>query len=160
MAVVSKLQIVLEATTTEFDRGLKQASENLNAFAKKNEEIHNRLERFNRKHEQALSAMRGIGAASAAAMAAVGYGIKSSVNEAMKFESALAEVKKVVDFDSPDGFKNFKKELMDMTGYLPLTFEELSNIAAAAGQAGVPMQDLARHTGNCSKNVYSFWHKC
>ena len=156
MAVVSKLQIVLEATTTEFDRGLKQASENLNAFAKKNEEIHNRLERFNRKHEQALSAMRGIGAASAAAMAAVGYGIKSSVNEAMKFESALAEVKKVVDFDSPDGFKNFKKELMDMTGYLPLTFEELSNIAAAAGQAGVPMQDLARHTETAAKMSTAF----
>ena len=38
-----------------------------------------------------------------------------------------------------------------MTGYLPLTFEELSNIAAAAGQTGVPMQDLAGHTETAAK---------
>lgn len=36
MATVSKLQIVLEATTTAFDRGLKSAQQSLDGFAKKN----------------------------------------------------------------------------------------------------------------------------
>ena len=53
--------------------------------------------------------MRGIGAASAAAMAAVGYGIKSSVNEAMKFESALAEVKKSWTLIRPMALRTSKR---------------------------------------------------
>lgn len=156
MAVVSKLQIVLEATTTAFDRGLKQASENLNAFAKKNEEIHNRLERFNRKHEQALSTMRGIGAASAAAMAAVGYGIKSSVNEAIKFESALAEVKKVVDFDSPEGLVNMRRELENLSTQVPIAFDGLAKIAAAAGQSGIAADEIVKFTEAAAKMGTAF----
>lgn len=93
MSTVSKLQIVLEATTTAFDRGMKQASDNLNAFAKKNEEIHNRLDRFSRKYEKALGTFRAVGAASAAGLVAIGAGIKSTTDEAMKFESALQKLK-------------------------------------------------------------------
>lgn len=49
MSTVSKLQIVLEATTTAFDNGLKKATVSLQGFAKKTDEIHSKMDKFARK---------------------------------------------------------------------------------------------------------------
>lgn len=54
MATVSKLQIVLEATTTAFDRGLKSAQQSLDGFAKKTQDLHNRMDKFGRKHKETI----------------------------------------------------------------------------------------------------------
>ncbi|OOR83916.1 phage tail tape measure protein [Moraxella canis] len=156
MSTVSKLQIVLEATTTAFDRGMKQASDNLNAFAKKNEEIHNRLDRFSRKYEKALGTFRAVGAASAAGLVAIGAGIKSTTDEAMKFESALAEVKKVVDFDTPDGLVNMRRELENLSTQVPIAFDGLAKIAAAAGQSGIAADEIVKFTEAAAKMGTAF----
>ena len=50
MSTVSKLQIVLEATTTAFDNGLKKATVSLQGFAKKTDEIHSKMDKFARKN--------------------------------------------------------------------------------------------------------------
>ncbi len=65
MSTVSKLQIVLEATTTAFDRGLRKAQDGLNAFAKQTDKIHAKMESFQKRHQGAFDAMQAIGAASA-----------------------------------------------------------------------------------------------
>lgn len=50
MSVVSKLQIVLEATTTAFDRGLRLATYSLQGFARNTQQMHDRMDRFVRQN--------------------------------------------------------------------------------------------------------------
>lgn len=146
MSTVSKLQIVLEATTTAFDRGLRKAQDGLNAFAKQTDKIHAKMESFQKRHQGAFDAMQAIGAASAVGLVAIGAGIKATTDEAMKFESAMAEVKKVVNFESPDGIKQMRAELEELSTRVPIAFDGLAKIAAAAGQSGIATNEISRFT--------------
>lgn len=156
MSTVSKLQIVLEATTTAFDRGLRKAQDGLNAFAKQTDQIHAKMERFQKRHQDASGAMQAIGAASAVGLAALGAGIKVTTDEAMKFESAMAEVKKVVDFETPDGIKQMRRELEDLSTRVPIAFDGLAKIAAAAGQSGIAANEIVRFTESAAKMGTAF----
>lgn len=77
--------------------------------------------------------------------------IAGPVQEATAFESAMADVKKVVDFPTPQAFKDFQQDLMDLSTEVPLTVNGLAEIAAAAGQAGIAGQDLIRFTETAAK---------
>lgn len=58
------------------------------------------------------------------------------VKQAMQMEDAMAEIKKVVDFTSPDGLQKMQAALEKMSLSIPITAEGLAKITAAAGQAG------------------------
>lgn len=60
--------------------------------------------------------------------------------EAIKFESAMADVKKVVDFESPDGLKNLQKDILEMTRTIPMAKEELAQIAAQPPSRGCELK--------------------
>lgn len=76
--------------------------------------------------------------------------------EAIKFESAMADVKKVVDFESPDGLKNLQKDILEMTRTIPMAKEELAQIAASGGQLGVAEKDLKSFTETIAKMGVAF----
>lgn len=76
--------------------------------------------------------------------------------EAIKFESAMANVKKVVDFESPEGFKNLKKDILEMTRTIPMSKEELAGIAASGGQLGIAEKDLKSFTTTIAKMGVAF----
>lgn len=156
MSTVSKLQIVLEATTTAFDRGLRKAQDGLNAFAKQTDKIHAKMESFQKRHQGAFDAMQAIGAASAVGLVAIGAGIKATTDEAMKFESAMAEVKKVVNFESPDGIKQMRAELEELSTRVPIAFDGLAKIAAAAGQSGIAANEIVKFTEAAAKMGTAF----
>ncbi|OOS24228.1 phage tail tape measure protein [Moraxella pluranimalium] len=156
MSTVSKLQIVLEATTTAFDRGLRKAQDGLNAFAKQTDKIHAKMESFQKRHQGAFDAMQTIGAASAVGLVAIGAGIKATTAEAMKFESAMAEVKKVVNFESPDGIKQMRAELEELSTRVPIAFDGLAKIAAAAGQSGIAANEIVKFTEAAAKMGTAF----
>lgn len=84
--------------------------------------------------------------------AAVGYAlaraISAPVKATMEFESAMADVKKVVDFDTPAKFKQFSKDVTDMSERIPMASKELTQIVAAAGQSGIPKDEANRVHGN------------
>lgn len=72
--------------------------------------------------------------------------IGAPVRAAMEFESAMADVKKVVDFGSPEDVKAFERGLMDMTKRVPMAVNGLAAIAAAAGQSGIAKDDILAFT--------------
>ncbi|MFC3873815.1 phage tail tape measure protein [Neisseria musculi] len=76
--------------------------------------------------------------------------------EAVKFESAMADVKKVVDFESPEGLKNLQKDILQMTRTIPMAKEELAKIAASGGQLGVAEKDLKSFTATIAKMGVAF----
>ncbi|MGX2951457.1 phage tail tape measure protein, partial [Ursidibacter sp. B-7004-1] len=84
-------------------------------------------------------------------------GIVMNIAEpAIKFESAMADVKKVVDFKTPEGFKNLSKDILELTRTLPMTAEELAAITASGGQLGVAEEDLKDFTTTIAKMSVAF----
>lgn len=70
--------------------------------------------------------------------------VGAPVRAAMMFESAMADVKKVVDFDTPEQFKTMEKDIINLTKHIPMAAEELAQIVAAGGQAGIARNDLTK----------------
>lgn len=83
-------------------------------------------------------------------------GFLSPAQKAMQFESAMADVKKVVDFDSPQQFKEMEKDILRLTRTLPMTAEELSQIVAAGGQSGIAKNELIDFADSAAKMGIAF----
>jgi TP901 family phage tail tape measure protein len=70
-----------------------------------------------------------------------------SVREAMKFDSAMADIRKAIDFkDGAAGVKRFGNELIKLSTELPYSAEQLTKIAAAAGFAGYAEEEIIPFT--------------
>lgn len=81
---------------------------------------------------------------------------QTPVKQAMQMEDAMAEIKKVVDFSSPDGLQKMQATLEKMSLSIPITAEGLAKITAAAGQAGIAEPDLIRFTETAAKMGVAF----
>lgn len=70
---------------------------------------------------------------------AVGLGatVAFPLRSAMAFEDAMADVRKVVNFQSPDGLAKLEAQLKGMAREIPVSLEGLAQIAAAGGQLGI-----------------------
>lgn len=81
---------------------------------------------------------------------------ETPVKQAMQMEDAMVEIKKVVDFTSPDGLQKMQAALEKMSLSIPITAEGLAKITAAAGQAGIAEKDLIRFTETAAKMGVAF----
>lgn len=68
--------------------------------------------------------------------------IRGLADPAIKFESAMADVKKVVNFDTPEQFKEMSNDILKLTRTIPMAGEEIAAIVAAGGQSGVARENL------------------
>ena len=78
------------------------------------------------------------------------------IKEAMTFESAMADVKKVVDFPSPQGFKDMQQDILNLTSTLPMIPQDIAKIVAAGGQAGIPREELMKFAESAAKMGVAF----
>ena len=79
-----------------------------------------------------------------------------ATRDAMSFESAMADVRKVVDFDTPQQFKEMQQDILALTQTLPMTGEEIAAIVAAGGQAGIARNDLMIFAESAAKMGVAF----
>ncbi|WIM82581.1 phage tail tape measure protein [Gallibacterium anatis] len=86
----------------------------------------------------------------------VGSSVIGLAQPAIAFESAMADVKKVVDFKTPDGFKKLSRDILELTRTLPMSAEELAAITASGGQLGVAEKDLKDFTTTIAKMSVAF----
>lgn len=107
--------------------------------------------------QEKMSAMRSnsVGAIVSTTAAAAGS-VGLPVREAIKLEDAMAEVRKVVDFESPDGLADLQRRLQEMSLSIPMTADQLAKIAAAAGQSGIAEKDLAAFTAQAARMGVAF----
>jgi TP901 family phage tail tape measure protein len=61
---------------------------------------------------------------------------------AIQFESAMADVRKVVNFDTPDQFKAMGEDITKMSERLPMAANDIAKIVAAGGQSGIGRGEL------------------
>ena len=115
-----------------------------------------RLSAAMERNNRALARARGGMVDAVAGFIALKGAIGGPVKAAMEFESAMADVKKVVDFPTPQSLKDFQTALIDLSKRVPLSVNGLAKIAAAAGQAGVAGDDLIKFTEAAAKVGVAF----
>ena len=82
--------------------------------------------------------------------------IMECVDAAMKFESVMADVKKVVDFDTPQQFKEMNSDILNLSRTLPMAADDIAKIVAAGGQSGIARQDLMAFAESATKMGIAF----
>lgn len=106
------------------------------------------------------NAFGGILATGGAKMIGVARGIGSNLMEtsqaAIDFESSMADVKKVVDFDTPQQFKEMGNDILEMTKTIPMAAQDLAQIVAAGGQSGIAREDLTSFAESAAKMGVAF----
>lgn len=78
------------------------------------------------------------------------------VKAAMGFESAMADVKKVVNFESPEQFKAMSDDVLGLSERLPMAAEGIAQIVAAGGQSGIAREELNRFAEDAVKMGVAF----
>lgn len=95
----------------------------------------------------------------AAAVAATGLGVAIglSVKEAISFESAMADVRKVVNgLETPQGMKEIRQEIFALSREIPITAKGFAEMYAAAGQAGIARGELQQFATDVAKVAIAF----
>ncbi len=82
--------------------------------------------------------------------------LRGAAQAAIDLESAMADVRKVVDFETPDGLAVLTDELESLSRTIPLTASQLAEIAAAGGQLGIQARDLRGYTETVAKMATAF----
>ncbi len=80
----------------------------------------------------------------------------AATKSAIDFESAMADVKKVVNFDTPAQFKQMNQEVLQMSRRLPMAAKDIAAIVAAGGQAGFDRSELPRFAEDAVKMGVAF----
>ncbi|MBN2855905.1 MAG: phage tail tape measure protein [Halothiobacillaceae bacterium] len=134
------IQAEIEATRAAYDRLAKSGSltsaELAQAALKTEDRIRELKAQTNGWAESltnAKGALLGLGASAAGLVAVTG--------QAIEFESAMADVKKVVN-GSDEQIDALTSRIKELTQTIPLSAVALAQIAAAGGQLGVPIEKL------------------
>lgn len=86
---------------------------------------------------------------------AAGAGLISVVRQAATFQAAMTDVAKVVE-GTPQQIEALGKEIQALSRELPISAEGLAEIAAAGGQLGIPIENLAEFTRLAAKMASAF----
>jgi TP901 family phage tail tape measure protein len=75
---------------------------------------------------------------------------------AISFESKMADVRKVVDFDSPTQFKQMGLDIREMSTRMPMAADGIAQIVAAGGQSGIARAELMGFASDAIKMSIAF----
>lgn len=143
------ISLVIGASVGAAVSGINQVKTSIAALKDSSKSMSERLKTLS---DLSVSGMK----ASIGSITALGTSITALAAPAIQFESAMADVKKVVDFKTPEGFKNLSKQLLDLTDTIPMTANELAAITASGGQLGVAEEDLKDFTTTIAKMSVAF----
>jgi hypothetical protein len=93
----------------------------------------------------------------AVAAAGIGVALGLSVKAAIDFEESMAEVRKVVSgLESPKALQEIQQEILGLSREIPITAKGFAEMYAAAGQAGIPREELRAFAVDVSKVAIAF----
>lgn len=110
-----------------------------------------RLYAMQAKNTAALDQMRGRMLDAMGAGYALARSLSAPINAAVAYESTLADVAKVVSFDTPQAFAQMGKDIRELSLRIPMAADGLGQIVAAAGQSGIANNELLRFTELAAK---------
>lgn len=75
---------------------------------------------------------------------------------AIAFESSMARVRRVVDFQTPEQFKAMSKDVLDLSEKLPVSAAGIAQVFALGGQSGVAREELRTFAEDALKMGIAF----
>ena len=122
------------------------------------DQLRGRYERLTQsiKKRQALKERRSELGGKLIGTAVAGAALALPIKAAIDFESKMADVKKVVNFDTPQQFKAMSSDILKLSTVIPMSAEGLGDIVAAAGQAGIAREELLEFTSDAAKMGVAF----
>lgn len=79
-----------------------------------------------------------------------------ATRQAIDFESQMADVRKVVDFPTPEAFKEMSNDILNMSRRLPMAANGIAAIIASGGQSGIAREELAGFAEDAVKMGIAF----
>lgn len=86
----------------------------------------------------------------------LGLSLATPIKVAIDFESAMADVRKVVEFNGDNEANIFTRELKKLSREIPLSAAELAQMAASGGQLGINKGKLLEFTTTVAKMATAF----
>lgn len=123
------------------ERRLAAAVDHTNDQLKKQEKL-NRIRASGSAIKQRGADLRASGSENLMTGVAMAAPAVLATKQAMDYESALADVKKVVDFETPQQFRQMSEDILDMSTRIPMAADGIAQIVAAAGRASIPRKEL------------------
>lgn len=87
---------------------------------------------------------------------ALGAAIIAPIKIGIDYESAMADVKKVVNFKDNEELANFSNQIVKLSSKIPLNANELATIVASGGQLGIAKEKLLDFTTITAKMSTAF----
>lgn len=146
-----RLSNAVDRATGSYDRRMDK----MRRLGKMQNDIAAARERMDRTLSRAAN-LNFVGNASMMTGRRILRGISSPVQQAIEFETAMSDVRKVVDFDSPQGFKEMSDDILKLSTRIPMAAEGLAQIVAAGGQSGIPRDELLKFAEMAAKVGVAF----
>lgn len=89
-------------------------------------------------------------------LAGSAYAFSFPIRQAIEFETAMSDVRKVVDFADDGQFQQMNKDILELSQKLPMTANDLAAIVAAGGQSGIAQKDLLKFAESAAKMGTAF----
>lgn len=65
----------------------------------------------------------------------------SPIKQAIDIESTMADISKVVDFDTPEQFKQMSEDILKLSTELPMSLDSIGQIVVAGDQAVIAKEN-------------------
>ncbi|HDR1500315.1 TPA: phage tail tape measure protein [Pasteurella multocida] len=143
------ISLVIGASVGGAIAGIKNLRNSLKLFKDESQSVGSRMLGLGKNVALGTSSLISMGTAATTSMLAI-------AQPAIKFESAMADVKKVVNFDSPAQFKEMEQDILRLTRTIPMASEEIAAIVAAGGQAGIAREHLLGYAEDAAKMGVAF----
>lgn len=150
-------------STNNLEKENQKLQKSYDAVRKSQEDL-GKINAAQQKNMEAVAKTRSELRGTVGAIAAIGTAIYvGPARSAMAFETAMSDVSKVVDGlkDGTTGkltkeYYLLKKEILDLSTKIPMTAKELTEIAAAAGQAGIAREEITKFSTDAAKMGIAF----
>ncbi len=98
-----------------------------------------------------------VGRSGLAVTAGIGAAMAMPIKQAVEFETGMANIKKVVgELKDETAFKEFSQDILKVGREIPLTYKEITELAAAGGRMDVPKAELIGYTKEVAKMATAF----
>lgn len=87
---------------------------------------------------------------------ALGATVAVPIKQAMDFEDTLADIRKVANFETPDGLVKMGQAIQDMSTKMPMAANEIGKIVAAGAQSGIATSELTKFAESAIKMGVAF----
>lgn len=119
---------------------------------KRNQNLRGRIDNAIQRNRSVRDSLKSEILSTVASIGVVSVPIKLAI----EFESAMADVRKVVNFDTPEQAKAMERDILHLTRSIPMAGDELAAIVAAGGQSGVAREKLIGFAEDAAKMGVAF----